>query len=110
MSNYLAGHHAEQRAAEYLKTKGYKVVATNWKTRYCEIDIVAQKDNRVYFVEVKYRRTTNHGHGTDYITPRKLRQMSFAAEMWVHDHAWTGNYQLAVVSIDGTHITFIESI
>lgn len=110
MTNYAAGHAAEVRAAEYLKSDGFKIRELNWKTRYCEIDIVAEKDKAVYFVEVKYRRTQNQGSGLDYITPKKLNQMRFAAEMWVNSNRWNGEYQLAAVAIDGNEISVVTDI
>lgn len=110
VSNYAAGHNAEKRAAEYLKSKGFQIKGLNWKTRYCEIDIVAEKDKTAYFVEVKYRRNAKQGYGVDYITPRKLQQMQFAAEMWVSNHDWSGDYQLGVVGIDGEKITLLLDV
>lgn len=110
MSNYLVGHGAEVRAANYLKTQGFSILELNWKTRYCEIDIVAKKDQRIYFVEVKYRRNSKHGYGLDYITGKKLRQMSFASEMWIHEHSAGLEYQLAIISIDNDQITLVDEL
>jgi len=73
MSNHIAGHNAEKRAAVYLQSQGFTIHELNWKTKYCEIDIIAQKDSAMYFVEVKYRRTSNQGYGLDYITQKKLK-------------------------------------
>lgn len=110
MSNYVAGHAAEVRAAEYLKQQDFKIRELNWKTKYCEIDIVAEQDKTIYFVEVKYRRSSGQGYGYEYVTPKKLQQMRFAAEMWVQNNHWNGPYQLAVVSIDGSEVTFIDEL
>lgn len=110
MSNYVMGHSAEATAADYLSHKGFKIIELNWKTKYCEIDIVAEKDKAVYFVEVKYRRTLRQGHGLDYITTQKLKQMRFSAEMWVHNNNWEGEYQLAAVGVDGDTITFLDEL
>ena len=110
MTNYAAGHSAEVRAAEYLKQNGFIVIELNWKTKYCEIDVVAEKDKAVYFVEVKYRRNNNQGYGLDYVTPKKLNQMRFAAEMWVSNNNWSGEYQLAAIGIDGNEITFLDEL
>ena len=82
----------------------------NWMTPRCEIDIVAQKGKRIYFVEVKYRQQSTYGRGVDYITPRKLKQMAFAAETWVWDNAWDGEYQLSVASVDDREIQFIDDL
>ncbi len=107
-TNYSAGHDAEKLAAEYLESQGFKIHELNWKTRYCEIDIVAEKAKRMYFVEVKSRKTLLQGSGLDYVTRKKLEQMGFAAEMWVSNHVWTGDYQLAAMSIDAGEISLIE--
>jgi uncharacterized protein (TIGR00252 family) len=100
-TNYAAGHSAEQAAALYLKSHGFKVLDINWSTKYCEIDIVAQKNKTIFFAEVKYRKSTNFGSGFDYITPTKLKQMKFAAELWVSHFKWNGDYQLAAVEMSG---------
>lgn len=67
----------------------------------CEIDVIAERDNIIYFCEVKYRRTGRQGSGLDYITPKKLQQMHFAAASWVHMHAWQGVYQLCAIEVSG---------
>jgi len=69
--------------AEYLRAHGHEVVERNWKTKFCEIDIVSRKDDIVYFTEVKYRKNSEQGGGLAAITPKKLRQMKFAAEYYM---------------------------
>lgn len=113
MTNYAHGHEAEKVAAQYLQGQGFKIVDQNWRTRFCEIDIIAGKGKTIYFVEVKYRHTSRQGSGFEYITARKLKQMRFAAAIWVRDHKWSGDYQLAAaeVSGEGFQVTnFIDSI
>lgn len=102
MTNFSHGREAEDAAAEYLQKQGYKILTQNWRTRYCEIDIVAQKAKCILFVEVKYRQNSRQGSGLDYITPKKLQQMRFAAEMWVQEHRWRGNYRLGAIELTGT--------
>lgn len=112
-TNYSRGHEAEFHAAEHLKKLGYKIIELNWSTRLCEIDIVAQKKNTIYFVEVKYRSHTGQGTGLEYITPQKLKQMKFAAECWVQEKKWRKDYELAAIELQGenfTVTTFLESI
>lgn len=110
ITNYQAGHDAERRAAEFLESKGFQIIELNWKTRYCEIDIVAKKSDAIYFVEVKSRKNAAHGSGLDYITAKKLRQMNFAAEMWVQNHQWDSDYRLAAIALDADNIVFIDEI
>lgn len=80
------GDASETVAANALEAIGYTVVARNWKTKWCEIDIVARKDDRYYFVEVKHRSSARSGDGFDAITDTKLRQMGFAAELYAQKH------------------------
>lgn len=100
-TNYAAGHSAEKKAAEYLMRQGFRIRGINWKTRYCEIDIVAEKSKTIHFIEVKYRLSDSQGKGFDYITPRKLRQMRFAANMWTQQNSWAGDYCLGAIEISG---------
>lgn len=107
MTNYSTGHDAEKVAAEYLKKLGYKIIALNWKHVRAEIDIVAEKREsfglrrHLVLFEVKYRKTTNQGHGLDYITPKKLQQMQFAAQLYVTQHNYKGEYCLGAIELSG---------
>ena len=96
------GRRAEEVAAQHLRNLGYRIMAQNWRTRWCEIDIIAQKKNIVYFVEVKYRLSDIFGSGLDYITPRKLAQMQFAAEFWLAANLQTTDaYRVAAIEVMG---------
>jgi putative endonuclease len=101
MTNIAHGIKAEAQAAKYLQDLGYKIIEQNWKTVWCEIDIIARKDDTMYFVEVKFRMYDTSGNGLEYITPKKLKQMSRAAEGWVQIKSWMGNYQLAAIEVSG---------
>jgi putative endonuclease len=104
------GQYGEGRAADFLRQHGYKIIATNWKTPRCEIDIIAKRRRKLWFVEVKYRSSSSGGYGYEYVTPKKLEQMRYAAETWVHSHDYRGEYRLAVLSVDGEDITFIDDL
>jgi uncharacterized protein (TIGR00252 family) len=95
------GRQAEHAVATFLRHHGCEVLAQNWRTRWCEIDIVAHKDGIVYFVEVKYRGSVQWGSGLDYITPKKLRQMRFAAEFWCATNPAASHYQIAAAELTG---------
>jgi Holliday junction resolvase-like predicted endonuclease len=110
MSTKAIGDAAEQLVEQDLIRGGYEILDRNWRTRYCEIDIVAKKDNCVYFVEVKYRKNSYYGNGFEVITPKKLQQMTFAAEMWVSARSWSGDYALMAGSVSGVPPTIDEII
>lgn len=101
MNTTKAGNQAETKVAEFLSKNGFEIKKRNWRTPYAEIDIVAEKDKCLYFVEVKYRTSDEAGDGFDYITSKKLRHMRRAAESWVIKSQWTEEYMLMAASIIG---------
>jgi uncharacterized protein (TIGR00252 family) len=113
VTTFDTGRQAEAAAAAFLQAHGFKIIEQNWRTRWCEIDIVAETSGGVYLVEVKYRESARQGSGLEYVTAKKLKQMRFAAEAWVRVHAWTGDYQLAAAEVSGEDFqvtNFIDSI
>ncbi len=106
------GSLAETAACEFLLSNGYTIIERNWRTRWCEIDIVAEKDHVVSFVEVKYRSSDLQGGGVAAVTPSKVRQMRFAAELWLRNRP-SQDAQLAAIEVAGKDMQvrlFIESI
>ncbi|CAN5379217.1 hypothetical protein BH10PAT4_BH10PAT4_2220 [soil metagenome] len=103
------GDSGEDEATNHLVLQGHKILDRNWKTKFCEIDIVSHNNNTVYFSEVKYRRTVQQGGGIAAITPKKLRQMKFAVELYKlkHDIQDT-NLCLLAISVSGQPPTIDE--
>lgn len=96
------GDGGETEAANYLKKRGYKIIERNWKTKFCEIDIISIKDKVLFFVEVKYRKTSQQGGGMAAITAKKLRQMKFAAELYVlNNRILDTDLRLVAMSVTG---------
>ncbi|MGH7237244.1 MAG: YraN family protein [Candidatus Saccharimonadales bacterium] len=110
ISSFTSGRKAEAAAANYLVMRGYKIIERNWRTARCEIDVIAEKDGTAYLVEVKYRGSNNQGSGLEYITPSKLKQMRFAAQMWVEETEWTGDFQLAAIELAGLDCVVLQFI
>lgn len=110
MNSFERGRAAEQAVVAYLVRQGCTILATNWRTRRCEIDVIAFRDDTVFCCEVKYRTTVTYGSGIEYVTPQKLRQMHFAAQSWAHMHAWHGLLELVAIEVTGSdmRITRVE--
>lgn len=53
LHNKVVGKEGEDKASLYLQNNNYKIIFRNWKTKFGEIDIIAQKDDLLVFVEVK---------------------------------------------------------
>lgn len=102
-SSKATGDAAEEIVATFLKRAGHEIKTRNWKTKYCEIDIVSQRAETVYFTEVKYRSQENQGGGIAAITPKKLQQMRFAAELYVYTHSIKDTtLKLSVAAVSGS--------
>lgn len=96
------GSASETAAANELVRLGHNILKRNWKTKYCEIDIVSKKGDTIYFTEVKHRKNDKAGDGLAAITPKKLRQMEFAVKLYVHtNHLTDTNLRLLAVSTTG---------
>ena len=102
------GQAAEIAVAEQLNSQGYKILGRNWKTKICEIDIVAQKDKIVYFVEVKYRADAQQGSGLEHITPKKLNQIKFAVRVWCQNYNWNGDCRILGAEVSGLNFEEIS--
>lgn len=74
---HARGVEAEQRCAELLQAKGYKIVGMRLRTKGGELDIVARDGDVLVIVEVKARRT--HDAGLYAITPAKQKRLVRAA-------------------------------
>ena len=82
-STKTRGDRGETAVCKYLEESGHKIVARNWKNKFCEIDIVSRFNGILCFTEVKYRRA---GGGLDAIDKKKLEKMRFAAELYLNQN------------------------
>ena len=103
------GDRAESLVANYLRKTGHKILERNHKTRFYEIDIISTKADKIYFTEVKYRKSESRGTSLAMITPKKLAQMTFAAESFLKSRPdLKAKYSplLAAASVSGKDFTF----
>lgn len=98
-SNKNFGAWGESAATEYLENKGYQVISRNLHTPYGEIDIVAENENKLMFIEVKTRSNKSYGNPEDSINPRKLEHMEASAQFYVQNCEYQGTWQIDVISI-----------
>lgn len=78
------GKKGEELAKDYLLRNGYVILHTNWRHSYYEIDIIALKQNKLHFIEVKTRRSAAHGHPEESVTKRKFKYLQQAADEYLH--------------------------
>lgn len=83
MNNKISGDLGESLAFDYLIKDKYKILETNFTTRIGEIDIIAQKEDIIVFVEVKARKNLKYGMPCEAVTPRKMRKIIKVAENYI---------------------------
>ena len=71
----LTGGFGEEVAAKYLKSRGYSIMERNFRTPFGEIDIIAERDGCVVFLEVKTRISDHFGPPLEAITWAKKRKI-----------------------------------
>ncbi|MFV0470183.1 MAG: YraN family protein [Dysgonomonas sp.] len=80
------GKRGEDAACGFLKKEGYSIVRRNWIYLKYEIDIIAQKDEYIIFVEVKTRRTNRWGNPEQAVSDSKIRRIVEAADFYLQEN------------------------
>ncbi len=81
------GNTGEVVARTYLEEQGYFILAQNWHAgRWGEIDIIAQKDGELVFVEVKSRRGTGFGKPEEAVNKLKQAKLRGAGQAYITAH------------------------
>jgi len=84
--NWQKGMVGEEAAAKFLKKKNFKILKRNFRNRYGEVDIVAEKNNRVIFVEVKTKFGEGFGEPWEMVGRRKLGQIKRMGKIYLSQH------------------------
>lgn len=95
------GRISEDRAAAYLMARGYTIRERNWRFDRKEVDIIAQKNGVIAFVEVKARRNDRFGDAVDAITDNKIRNLIHAANAYVRYHRLNLSIRFDVITVTG---------
>lgn len=85
------GKEGEERAVQWLITKGYTLLHRNWRHSYHEIDIIASKGKFLHFIEVKARKASSLGNPEDSVTKKKFKNLQKAADEYLFrnpGHQW----------------------
>ena len=70
------GQSGEELACGELQRRGYAILATRYRSRFGEIDIVARSNQTIVFIEVKTRAGDHFGGGAAAVTPWKQRRIA----------------------------------
>lgn len=98
-SNLITGKQGEDIAASFLLEKGYFILERNWRFKHWEVDIIAAKNNKLHFIEVKTRNSLRYGKPEESITREKMTHLKNAAEEYQYRHPEWNYLQFDVIAI-----------
>lgn len=103
------GAYGEELAAKALKNQGYTLLNRNYRKKTGEIDIIAQKGDVTYFVEVKSKHKTDYSPPADSVTSRKLKHIADTAAFWFAEHGESdSSFLVAEVDLSKETVVFIN--
>lgn len=83
------GRSAEIAAAAELGRLGYKIKASNYRCKFGEIDLIAEEDGSLVFVEVRCKRSLSFGSPAESITRAKQRKIIATAQDYLSENEFT---------------------
>jgi len=97
------GDWGEARAADHLESMGYRILERNWRRAGGELDIIAESDGQLVFVEVKTRSSTDYGTPEESVTSRKQALLRRAAWTYLEQtDQLDASWRIDVVAIERT--------
>ena len=81
--NNIAGAWGESLAAAYLQKKKYKVLASGYRCRFGEIDLIVTDKKHLVFVEVKLRKTNRFADAKEFVDYHKQNRLRTTAELYL---------------------------
>lgn len=105
------GRWGESHAVEYLIHSGYDILGRNIVTSYGEIDILAQQNETLIFIEVKTRSSDQFGFPEESITETKMNHMVESAQGYIiENYSNDPEWRIDVIAIQGDNKTDIPQI
>jgi len=101
------GNLAEDKSVQFLIQNGYKIIERNFYSRFGEIDIIAEKDDILHFVEVKSGDSFQPIYN---VTKSKLQKIIKSLNLYLKKHKLNNFYQIDVITIHNEDLEFIKNI
>ena len=105
------GNKYEDKSVETLIKEAYKILERNYQNRFGEIDIIAEKNKEIVFIEVKYRKTSKFGYGYEAVDRRKIMKILKLANYYIQSKKYQ-NYKIRFdcISYLGDELDWIKDI
>lgn len=106
------GNLGEDFVARYIVDKGYIISARNYRTKHGEIDVIAENNNEMLFIEVKTRSKKSFGQPQDYVNILKKRRIFMAASNYLLSNGFglKPRFDVAEVMVSNDNVVGINYI
>lgn len=88
-NTHLLGRWGESRVAEWLRSKGYYLLANGYRCRFGEIDLIVSNEQYICFTEVKLRCSAEFAQAREFVDKRKQERLRLTAELYLLEHPST---------------------
>ncbi len=102
------GKGGEARAENFLKKKGYEIVARNYRFKRAEIDLIVRQGNWLVFVEVKFRSSSMFGNPEQSVNKAKRNKVMEGAAQYLLETNWQGNVRYDIVAVRNKEVVHFE--
>jgi|SaaInlV_100m_DNA_5_1039725.scaffolds.fasta_scaffold01190_5 putative endonuclease len=101
-STKAIGNKAEKLAQKFIRSSGLKLIASNVRYSFGEIDLIAEDSDELVFIEVRFRSNSSHGLAAETVGSQKQRRLVSAAQAWLRDNQTYCNHycRFDVIAID----------
>lgn len=105
MTTKATGDWGEALVASYLREHGYQLLASGYRCRFGEIDLIAEKDGVLCFIEVKLRSNLKYGMPREFVTASKQQKLCTTAQLYLSTHHLDipARFDVAEVYTDAGH-------
>jgi putative endonuclease len=103
------GFDKEKEAVKYIKNLKYKILVTNFTTKFGEIDIIAKDKDTLVFIEVKYRKSLCSGTPQEAVKFTKQQKIIKSAIVYIKKNNIKTNFRFDVVALYDDKIELIKS-
>ena len=94
------GEIGERVAERWLRRKGWRIMQRRFRSGHRDIDLVAERDGLVAFVEVKARKGAEFGGPVEAVNWRKQRELTRSAHVWISRHGRpSDSYRFDVIGV-----------
>ena len=93
------GNTGEEIAADYMISKGYRILERNWRVGHWEVDLIAENERWLVIAEVKTRKNTLFGEPEDFVTLQKQRNLIRAAAAYIRRTQQVKEVRFDIISV-----------